>query len=175
MNQTIWNRKSLAVLICSGGIRPRIKDRRNISNRAHNPKAAGSNPAPAIYASTRAFGDSGSPFLLPASGRSFSFHRDKGLNFPYLLNIFPNRPVGGKHPHAGHVENRLGDPLFSVFIDPAYLLLALDIWLIVSEDEVLVTVQKLIDQGLKRDPNHHAKKSREPIKSIASLSSLFSS
>ena len=55
------------------------------------------------------------------------------------------------------------DPSFSVFIDPARLLLALDIRPVVGEDEVLVTVQKLIDQRLKEGRVLSREKKPEPI------------
>ena len=88
-------------------------------------------------------------FSCPLRDAHFPSTGTRGLTF-HICSTYSRIDLSEEnHPHAGHVENRLGDPSFSVFIDPACVLLALDIWLIVGEDEVLVTVQKLIDQGLK--------------------------
>ena len=60
------------------------------------------------------------------------------LGLPNILGVLPNCTVGGKLSHAGRIENRHAGPLISILVRLTNRLLAVDVALIVGQNQVWV-------------------------------------
>ena len=69
---------------------------------------------------------------------------------PDVFAVLPDRPVGGEFPHPGHIQDRHLRPFLFVPETGVYPVLAVDVGLVVGEQQVVVVAEKLVDQRLEQ-------------------------
>jgi hypothetical protein len=68
-----------------------------------------------------------------------------GFDVPDSLTIVIDRPVSGKLPHPRNIEDRSPSPFWLVCPQRADLVLAINVGLVIGQQEKWIVLQKVID------------------------------